>query len=155
MTPRRRFRYQQRTAEDVEAHVRRGQRRQQKRQATYDAYRGNCDLLCKLLHEDDYYELASYFEVYKPRPRGRPPVDPLIEDMRFEASGLERVARANNGGELHWGERRSIADGVVDDHLRGEPKERQRQRKRIFDDLVAHLESGWRKKRRRRVRRSR
>jgi hypothetical protein len=149
MTPRRRFVYQQRTAEDVEAHLRRQQRRQQKRQAVYAAYRGNCDRLCEMLREDDWDQLAAFFEVYKPRPRGKPPVDPLIEDMRFEASGRERVVRADNGGKLHWRERRLIADDVVDDHLRGEPAERQAERKRIFDDLVAYLERGRRRVRRR------
>jgi hypothetical protein len=152
MTTRRPFEYQQPTAEDVERHIRHQQRRQQKRQATYDAYRGNSDRLCEMLCEDDYDDLASYFEAYKPRPRGMPPVDPRIEDMRTEASGRERLARAQNGGRLPWGGRRQIADHVVQDFppLVG----RRGQLTSDVNDLVAYLERG-RRKRRRRVRRSR
>jgi hypothetical protein len=153
MTPRRRFEYQRRTAGDAERHL----RRHQKRQAEHHAFRGNCDRLCEMLREDDYDGLAAYFEAYKPRPRGKPPVDPFIELIRAEASGRERVARAQNGGELRWGERRLIANEVLADHMllfrRLANESERKEYKRIFDqrvgDTVAYLERGKRQRLRR------
>ena len=169
MTPRRRFVYPRRSAEDVE----RRRRDYRQREAKSRADRGDNRLQCEMLRADGWHEIADQVEQGKLRRPGRLPVHPILADLRAAVRHRERWARKRNGGQLDKGERRRIVgelmrdfsetgelDGLVRDRLEVADMAAwnempddvvEYEHECIFDDTVAYLERG--QKQRRRLRR--